>query len=293
MHVRFWGTRGSLAKPGPTTLRYGGNTSCVEVGTDAGDLLVLDCGTGAHELGRSLLRRGKGRIDGSLLIGHPHWDHIQGFPFFAPFFQPDNEWDIYAPRASGESLRETLAAQMTYPYFPVALAELHATLRYHDLDEQSLVIGNARIFTRLLNHPAPALGYRIEADGAAMVYVCDHEPYERQVAIASAGVHGADARHADFLLDADLVIHDAQYTAAEYAAKEGWGHSTLEYAIRVCEHAGVRRLAFTHHDPLRDDAAVDRLVDEANRFRGKGSGLDIVAASEGMVLELGAACGGR
>ena len=138
MHIRFWGTRGSLAKAGPTTLRYGGNTSCVEVGMADGTLIIFDCGTGAHGLGQVLLASGKRPIDGHLLITHTHWDHIQGFPFFAPLFIPGNTWDIYAPGGLGNRLEETLAGQMEYTYFPVTLEQLGATIRFHDLVEGTL-----------------------------------------------------------------------------------------------------------------------------------------------------------
>src|SRR5499433_2702974 len=147
MHMRFWGTRGSLPKPGPTTLRYGGNTSCVEVRTAGGTLIVLDCGSGAYGLGQALLAEASGPLHGHLLISHTHWDHIQGFPFFAPLFVPGNEWDIYAPGSVGQQLETTLAGQMEYTYFPVTLEQLNASIRYHDLVEGQFAIGGVRIIT--------------------------------------------------------------------------------------------------------------------------------------------------
>ena len=153
MDIRFWGTRGSLAKPGRITLRHGGNTSCVEVRGDDGTLIVLDCGTGAHGLGQALLSAGL-RCDGHLMITHTHWDHIQGFPFFAPLFVPGNTWDIYAPGALGRQLERTLAGQMEYNYFPVTLAQLAATIRFHDIAEGEFAIGEMRVATQYLNHPA-------------------------------------------------------------------------------------------------------------------------------------------
>src|SRR2546427_573869 len=165
MDVRFWGTRGSVAKPGPTTLRYGGNTSCVEVRGVDGTLIVLDCGTGAHGLGQALVSAGGPRCDGHLMITHTHWDHIQGFPFFAPLFIPGNTWDIYAPGALGQQLERTLAGQMEYNYFPVTLAQLGASIRFHDLAEGRFTVGAVRITTQYLNHPALALGYRLQSGG--------------------------------------------------------------------------------------------------------------------------------
>ena len=179
MRVQFWGTRGSLAKPGPTTLRYGGNTSCVEVRTADGTLVVLDCGTGAHDLGLKLAASTKQPLRGHLLITHTHWDHIQGFPFFAPLFARGNEWDIYAPGGLGQQLEVTLAGQMEYTYFPITLAQCGAAIRFHDLTEGSFEIGTLRVTARYLNHPALALGYRLEADGVVVVYAVDHEPHAR------------------------------------------------------------------------------------------------------------------
>ena len=149
MHIRFWGTRGSLAKAGPTTLRYGGNTSCVEVGMADGTHVVFDCGTGAHGLGQALLASGQRPIDGHLLITHTHWDHIQGFPFFAPLFMPGNTWDIYAPGGLGNRLKDTLSGQIEYTYFPVTLRQLGATIRFHDLVEGAFDLGGGRVTSTL------------------------------------------------------------------------------------------------------------------------------------------------
>ena len=156
MQVRFWGTRGSLAKPGPRTVRYGGNTSCVEIRTAAGTRLVIDCGTGGHELGQAIMREG-GPSRGHMLISHTHWDHIQGIPFFTPFFVPGHEWDLYAPQGFSESLKDTLAGQMEYTYFPVTPEAFGATVRYNNLGEGRFVIDDIAIQTRYLNHPALAL----------------------------------------------------------------------------------------------------------------------------------------
>ena len=287
MRVRFWGTRGSIAKPGPTTIRYGGNTSCIEVRSASGTLVVLDCGTGAHGLGQSLLAASGGKpTRGHLLITHTHWDHIQGVPFFAPLFVPGGEWDIYAPRGFAQSLRETLAGQMQYAYFPITLEQFEATIRYHELVEGNFRVGDVDVRAQYLNHPALTLGYRLEADGAAFVYASDHEPFARGLATGNGEIAALDARHADFLSGADLVVHDAQYTAAEYPAKAGWGHSTGEYAAAVCRRANVRRLALTHHDPLRDDAALDKVVAGVRAWLGAGRVPDVFAAAEGEQFEL-------
>jgi ribonuclease BN (tRNA processing enzyme) len=285
MRVRFFGTRGSIATPGSHTLRYGGNTSCAEVQSSAGTLVILDMGTGAAVLGRELMARGA-PLRGHILISHTHWDHIQGIPFFAPLFVPGFEWDIYGPRGLGQSLRQTLAGQMQSTYFPVTLEQLGATIRYRELVEGRLRIGDIEVTCRYLNHPALALGYRLEADGAALVYACDHEPHSQVLATGVGDFAGEDRRHAEFLAGADLVVHDAQYQASEYPQKIGWGHSTIEYACAVARLAKVGQLALTHHDPMRDDAAIDALVDSIRSEGFRLAGPHIFAAAEGHEVEL-------
>ena len=289
MLIRFWGTRGSIAKAGPSTVRYGGNTSCVELRSSRGTLVVLDCGTGAHSLGQALAKSGSRPLNGHLLIGHTHWDHIQGFPFFTPLFVPGNEWHVYGPRGVGTSLRESLSGQMQYAYSPITLDDLGATLHYHDLVEGTLEVGDIHVTTQYLNHPALTLGYRLEVDGVTVVYSTDHEPHSRIHATGSTEPFvSQDSHHAQFLANADLVIHDAQYTAHEYASRTGWGHSTIEYAVEMALSVGVRRLALFHHDPTRDDDAIDRLVASArDRIAKAQSTMEVFAAAEGMVLELG------
>jgi CheY-like chemotaxis protein len=292
MLVRFWGTRGSLAKPGPGTLRYGGNTSCVEVRTASGTLIVLDCGTGAHALGQALVAGGA-PVRGHLMITHTHWDHIQGFPFFAPLFDRGNEWDIYGPGGLGQHLERTLAGQMEYTYFPVTLQQLGAVIRYHDLVEGSFTLKDVRVVTKYLNHPALALGYRLEADSAAVVYASDHEPHAPWVSMDSVAgasnappAHREDLRHVEFLAGADLVIHDAQYDLAEYREKIGWGHTPAEYAVDYALAARARRLALYHHEPLRDDAGVGVLLESCRRrVSAAGGGIEVFAAAEGQTIE--------
>ncbi len=287
MRITFWGTRGSIARPGPTTTRYGGNTSCVEVRTDSGTLVVIDCGTGGHPLGQNLIAEGKRASHGNILISHTHWDHIQGLPFFAPLFSAGNAWDIYGPKGLSQSLRATLAAQMEHTYFPISMDQFGANITYHDLVEGTFSIGEVKITTRYLNHPALTLGYRLEADGASLAYCCDHEPHSAALASGQAPISGSDQRHGDFVAGADLVIHDAQYTAREYPGKVGWGHSPAEYAVRICRDASVKRLVLTHHDPLREDHEIDAIVDQTRLgLRTDGASLEVLAAAEGLSLEV-------
>jgi CheY-like chemotaxis protein/phosphoribosyl 1,2-cyclic phosphodiesterase len=288
MRVRFWGTRGSIAKPGPTTLRHGGNTSCVEVRASDGTLVVLDCGTGAHGLGRELAR--EARLSGHVLIGHTHTDHIQGFPSFEPLFVRGQRWSVHGPGAHRGQLEETLAGQMAYAYSPIDFGAFEADVAFHDLGEGALALGGIRVRTQYLNHPALTLGYRLECDGAALVYASDHEPHTLQPENSEPGaplIHPEDRRHVRFLERADLVIHDTQYTLADYPAHAGWGHTPVERAVDYAILARAKRLALFHHDPKRDDAAVDRLVAAARaRAREAGSALQVFAASEGSCIEL-------
>ena len=291
MRVRFWGTRGSISKPGPTTVRYGGNTSCVEVVAGDGTLVVLDCGTGAHALGEALLARGPRPLRGHVLISHTHWDHIQGLPFFAPLFTPESEWDIYGPRGVHQQLKDALRGQMQYTYFPVSLEDLGATIRYHDLVEGTFTVGGVRVAAQYLNHTALTLGYRLEADGVSLVYATDHEPHSARLAggftSLSPDVDRGDLGHAAFLAGADLIIHDAQYSAAEYGARRGWGHSTVEYVVDLASTAGARRCCLFHHDPGHDDRAIDRLLELARqRPSATGARLEVLAAAEGQAIEV-------
>jgi len=294
MRVRFWGTRGSIASPGPGTNRFGGNTSCVELTTANGDLLIFDCGTGARGLAADLMAQGKKAINANILLGHTHWDHIQGFPFFSPAFVKGNSIAIHGPEGSRGSLHHVLAGQMEFTYFPIELNQLPAAITYHDLTEGIHTIGGVRVATQFLNHPAMTVGYRVEADGVAMVYLVDHEPFSDELWRAGATpghidsiLHEGDRRHAKFMADADLVIHDAQYTPEEYRSKKTWGHSTYDYVVQIAAAAGVRRVALTHHDPSHDDRFVADIEDRARTLALQvGTGLDVFCAYEGCELVL-------
>lgn len=301
MRVRFWGTRGSIATPGAATVRFGGNTSCVEVLTNSGQRIILDCGTGARALGAELMARAPKPVRATLLLGHTHWDHIQGFPFFAPLFVPGNEFTICAPSGVGHSLGDVLAGQMEFTYFPVALDQLPAAIEFKDLTEGTYDLDGVRVITQFLNHPAMSLAYRVEADDAVLVYACDHEPFATSLWRSGARpgyiesiVHGGDRRHALFMRHADLLIHDAQYTPEEYLAKKNWGHSTYEYAAELAAAADVRQLALTHHDPAHDDSFLERLESSARQLaRARNFSLHVFCAAEGSELEVEAPRAGR
>ncbi|MGI9103691.1 MAG: response regulator [Terriglobales bacterium] len=301
MRVRFWGTRGSVATPGASTLRFGGNTSCVEVITDSGQRFILDAGTGIRLLGLELMSSASKPIRATILLGHTHWDHIQGFPFFIPMFVPGNDFVVCAPGGGAKSLETVLAGQMEFTYFPVEAAQLPAKIEYRELAEGTYDFGGARIIAQYINHPAASLGYRLEADGAVVVYICDHEPFGPAIwrEGAAAGqlsdiVHAGDRRHAEFMKYADLLIHDTQYTPEEYPAKKNWGHSTFEYAVELAAAADVRQLALTHHDPLHNDNQIAEIEQRARALaRQRNFALHVFAAYEGCDISVAPSAANR
>jgi CheY-like chemotaxis protein/phosphoribosyl 1,2-cyclic phosphodiesterase len=264
------------------------------VTTDNDNLLILDCGTGARQLATELMAQGRKAINANILLGHTHWDHIQGFPFFTPAFVKGNTVAIYGPEGSRGPLHDVLAGQMEFTYFPVDLTQLPATITYHDLTEGIHTIGGTRVATQFLNHPAMTVGYRVEADGVAIVYLVDHEPFSDELWRAGAEpgriesiLHEGDRRHAKFMADADLVIHDAQYTPDEYPAKKTWGHSAYDYVVQTAAAAGVRRVALTHHDPSHDDDFVAEIERNARSLAlRQGTRIDVFCAYEGCEIVL-------
>lgn len=287
MLVKFWGVRGSIPKPGSETLKYGGNTSCVQCTSDAGEMLIIDAGTGAYNLGMFLLSQNKEFYKGSICLSHTHWDHIQGLPFFAPFSNPRNEWDIYGPYGFGQSIEQSLKGQMLHQYFPISLKEFEAKISYHDLLEGEFMIGGMRVKTHYLNHTALTLGFRIEVDGVVVIYACDHEPFAKNLAGGEGTIGGQDLRHIEFLRGADLLIHDSQYSVSEYSNKIGWGHSTPEYVIRIAKEAGIKNVVLTHHDPLRSDEDLDRLNRRIHeKLTLDGSSMKVLLAYEGLEINV-------
>lgn len=251
--VKFWGVRGSIACPSPNHVVYGGNTSCIEMIID-GHHIILDAGTGIRPLGHDFLRRGaKSAI---LLLTHTHWDHINGFPFFAPAFNPGFSFHIMAGHLKDKGgVESVLASQMSHPMFPVPLQAMQSQLSFEDFSagDSFTLDGAIQVRTAPLRHPNGATGYRIEAGGAAVCYVTDTEHVVGQ----------PDENVLGLIEGADLVIYDSTYTDAEFPKKIGWGHSTWQEGIRLCRAAHVRRLAIFHHDPDHDDAFMEALQAEA------------------------------
>ena len=258
--VRFWGTRGSIPTPGPRTIRYGGNTACVEIRCGS-IIIMLDCGTGAREMGLALQREFEGRpVDVAVFVGHTHWDHIQGFPFFMPAYVPGTRLTIHSLRGSDKSLEKVFTGQMDSSYFPVSVTDLMARLQFVELDAV-VKLGDATVSHVYLNHPGMAIGFRVDIGKKSVVYISDHEPYRR---LSGDNEHNRklDREIDEFARGADLYIREAQYTDEEYPGKRGWGHSTWSDALESAHEANVNLLALYHHDPMHDDDFIDRVVSE-------------------------------
>ncbi|MDY0000530.1 MAG: MBL fold metallo-hydrolase [Polyangia bacterium] len=297
MKVKFWGVRGSIPVPGPDTIRYGGNTSCVEVVPGDGTTLIIDAGTGIRKLGKQLMRGASGRGEGDihLLISHTHWDHIQGLPFFAPLYRSGNRITLYAREQDDKHLDMVLRSATEDPYFPVPFDAAQATVSFRELREgDSFGVGACQVRCARLNHPWIALGYRIQDGDRAVAYVSDTAPFvdlilERDF-IAAPPRPGESPSEEDQAklakMEIDLVelcrgcqfvVFDTMFSLAEYRQRPHWGHSAPEHAVEILRRAGVGRLALYHHGPTRTDAQMDEVVAEARR---NAPDMEIVGAAE-------------
>jgi len=274
MRVEIWGARGSIAAPGELTARYGGNTACVSVRFDSGEVLILDAGTGIRRLGNVLARQQP--VTAHLFLSHCHWDHIQGFPFFKPAYLASTRLRIYSHHMPRQQLRKTLTDQMVGAYFPLEFSGLSASIEFVKMDEHSLRVGPAEITAVETNHPGGGVGFRIAAEGRVFVYLTDNELAD-----------GNHERFIDFCRGADLLIHDAQYLPEELESHQGWGHSSYLEVLDLARAAGVREVVLFHHDPDRTDAEVDAIVRACHEeMRQRGDRFECFAASEGMVLTI-------
>jgi len=278
MRVTLFGTRGSLASPGPDTVRYGGNTSAVEVRGAGDTLLALDAGTGIRRLGAQI-PFAITRID--LLLTHLHMDHIQGLGFFGPLYNPAIEVHIWGPASSTQSLEARLSRYLSPPLFPVHLRDL-PRVTCHQLPRPPFEIGPFRVYTSLVCHPGPTLGYHIEAGGSAIAYLSDHEP---ALGIRNGRWPGSEwISGYDLAAGADLLIHDAQYTDEEYERCIGWGHSTYRHALEFAAQVGAKEIVPFHHDPSHDDATLDYLFGEAVRT---SPNCKVSSGREGAIYNVG------
>ena len=278
MKVTIWGTRGSQASPGPDTIRYGGNTACVEVEAQPDARIVLDAGTGLRLVGNRLPPAVR-RVD--VLLTHLHMDHIQGLGFFAPLFRPEFEVHIWGPGSANASLRERLTRYMSPPLFPVRLPELPCELHVHDLDEEAVEVPGATVRSALVCHPGPTVGYRLEGARGSLAYLSDHEPFLACRAFAESPDWCSGFDIADRV---DVLLHDAQYTEAEYEQRVGWGHSTLAHAFAFARLARVRHLIAFHFDPAHDDETLDEFF--ALSPRSPGDAFTFEPAREGMSFDV-------
>jgi phosphoribosyl 1,2-cyclic phosphodiesterase len=281
VRAHVWGCRGSLATPGVETVRYGGNTSCVEVRTHDGTLIVLDAGTGIRPLGAALGAQAPATIH--LLLTHLHLDHLEGFPFFAPVWSSDTELHVWGPPSPVRSLKDRIARYVSPPLFPRQLADVPARLSFHDVPDEEWTIGSARILAHPVSHPGPTLGYRLIENGRSLAYIPDHEP--------ALGVDDLAAMSPEWLSgyalasDVDVLLHDAQYSAEEYRARVGWGHSKVDDAVTFALSARARRLVLFHHDPLHGDSDLEALLVSAARLWGD-EGTPPALAYEGLAFVL-------
>jgi phosphoribosyl 1,2-cyclic phosphodiesterase len=280
MRVTIWGCRGSVPSPGPDTVRYGGNTSCVEVSLDDGTLLVLDAGTGIRRLGDELVDCGRRHVH--VLLTHLHLDHVEGLRFFAPLWDENIAVDIWGPPSPVHSLRERIARAFSPPLFPVELGDVPARVTFHDVPRQRWTVEGASVQADLVVHPGPTLGIRIESATSSFAYIPDHEP-------ALCGPIGR--RSTDWLSggsiadDVDMLFHDAQYFENEYAERIGWGHSSVAHAVAFTRAVGARRVLLFHHEPNHNDGSLQRLEGRAQSLAGSDD-VEPALAREGMLVEL-------
>jgi len=275
--LAFWGVRGSTPTPERENGRYGGNTPCLELTAPDGTNFILDCGTGLRSLGNHWARTNRHHaMDAHILVTHYHWDHIQGIPFFHPFFESQNTFHLYSfqsERLGRDSLRQALEGQLSSPYFPIDANSMTAPRFFREISGgESWDIGTTRVTTEWLNHPQKCLGYRLDTTAGSIVYATDNEPgdalFDKNVRKLAAG--------------ADVLIYDAQYLPEEYAARRrGWGHSHWREGINIVMESGAKELVLFHHDPDHDDACIDKVVKEARNYYER-----VRAAAEGMEIEV-------
>ena len=298
--LKFWGVRGSIPVPGSSTVGYGGNTSCIEVRAD-GEIIVLDAGSGMRALGIALEEEFKERpIRLAILISHTHWDHIQGLPFFLPAYNSKNSLRVLGYEGARSGLATILASQMETSVFPVSLRDMPSAISIEELKEMEFSIGKVRVQARFVNHPGICVGYRLFTSQGSIAYLPDNEPYEvlkvsqadrakSDLDKARAYAVSARAGLVEFIRGADILIIDAQYTDDEYLQKIGWGHGSLSSVVSLALDAGVRKLFLFHHDPGRDDKAVDQMVESARMLvLESGKPMEVDAAREGSEVWLGA-----
>jgi phosphoribosyl 1,2-cyclic phosphodiesterase len=308
MELTFWGVRGSYPVPGPHTIRYGGQTSCVEVRNNKGTCLIIDAGTGLRALGQKLARERGDAPEWSyhFILSHVHWDHIQGLPFFEPAYVEGTQISIYAGAAAADELKGVIGGITRHEFFPMPLDAVPAEFTFHEVAPlMPFQIDGFEIVGVPLNHPFGAVGYRIDADGTSVAYVSDTAPFN-DVLHKQHFLHGPEALTADdkkqlgrlradlikVLKDCHSVIYDTHFTTEEYARFPHYGHSTPDHALELCQEAGVKRLILYHHAPAHSDAQMDD-IGRSYKVRGSAVGIDVVVAKERMSMAVGGRKGGK
>src|ERR1039457_1240328 len=283
--LTFWGVRGSIPTPGPTTVKYGGNTSCIEVRAD-GQIIILDARTGLRLLGLELVAEFDNQpLDLTLLLTHPHWDHIQGLPFFLPVYKPHNHLRILGYEGARHGLEVVLAGQMESPFFPIGLREVPANVLIEELKEMSFNVGPVRAQACVASHPGKCVGYRLFTSGGSIAFFPDNELPHQDVS--------QNQKMLDFLRGTDVLIMDTQFDIEEYQQHTGWGHGCLDDVVVLALQAEVKRLFLFHHDPNHDDARISQMVAHARKLVAARKGkLQVEAACEGVTVALPAAARG-
>ncbi len=293
MKFKFWGVRGSIPTPGAKTNKYGGNTTCIEIRTANDELIILDAGTGIHQLTQTLLP--KMPIDAHILITHTHWDHIHGLPFCTPIYIAGNKLTIYGGQdlKTGEGIERTLKVQMQHSFFPIAEHELKADVSYKTVKAgEKFCIADATITPILLNHPVINFGYRIDCDGKSLFFTGDYEqqvniyePEDREYLEFEQMIEECVDSLVELIRDVDVLIMDSSFTEEEYLHKKNWGHGTYSSAIKLAKKAGAKKLFFTHHEPTRTDAALDEIYAELLKNNPELA-CELFIAQEGLEVEL-------
>jgi phosphoribosyl 1,2-cyclic phosphodiesterase len=276
LKVTFYGVRGSCPCPSDANRRYGGNTACVTLEVPGEVPIIFDLGTGLRLLAATQPHDGTFRA--SALVTHIHWDHVQGLPFFPPVDRTGAELDVYGPAQEGGRLHDVFGGFMRPPYFPVHFSELRGRIRFHDVVDDDLAIGSAKVKVRPVPHCGPTVGYRVDWDGRSVAYVSDHQ--------APLGLDSVVESVLELCDGVDVLIHDAQFTRSEFEEKSHWGHCTIDYAVRVARESGARRLVLFHHDPAHSDQTLDRLLDEARDLPDAAGVDEVLAAAEGLEITL-------
>lgn len=299
--IKFWGVRGSIPTPGPRTLKYGGNTSCVEIQFPGIPRFIIDAGSGIRELGKELLQI-KDPVKSHIFLSHFHWDHIQGLPFFKPAFKPGNEFIIYGCDEPNVQLSNIISMQMNPIYFPVAVEDMGAKLEFRNIQEERLMVDGVTVDTKYMNHPGYTLGFRFSYGGKSIVYISDNEPFTNpfeekkgdkssaEISLEDRFEHFVDDKEASlvqFISNADLLIHDTQYFPEEYLQRITWGHSPYTYTVDLAVKGKVKQLVLFHHDPDHDDETVSQIAELSNqRLAEKNYPIPCIPAREGSILEI-------